>query len=40
MEWDEAHGSIVRMVSPALLGGELKSGSIIQESYGASDPFL
>ncbi len=40
MEWDEAHGSIIMLISPDLLGGELRSNSIIQESYGGCDPFL
>lgn len=40
MEWDEAHGSIIMIVSPSLLGGEFRGGATIQESYGASDAFL
>jgi AraC family transcriptional regulator len=40
MEWDEGHGSIIMMIEPSLLGAELRSGSMVQESYGGCDPFL
>jgi AraC family transcriptional regulator len=44
MEWEEARGSIMIMISPELLGEAVKngghSGFTAQERYGTCDPFL
>jgi AraC family transcriptional regulator len=44
MEWDEARGTVMMMISPDLLGEELsnnaRSGSIVHEGYGSCDPFV
>ena len=44
MDWDEAHGSMMLAISTDLIGEQLqggaRSGCIVQERYGASDPFV